>query len=62
MHNVLFPLHVVDTHAAQHVQEALAKLKHPELAIVNSARQTIADALVRFRTTIDAHPAEPSVL
>ena len=62
MHNVLFPLHVVDTHAAQHIQEALIKLKHPDEALVNAARQTISEALLRFEATINAHPEEPFVI
>lgn len=61
MHNVLFPMHVVDTHAAQHIQEALAKLKHPDVALVNAAQRTISDSLKRFQSAIAAHPDEPFV-
>ena len=62
MHNTLFPLYVVDTHAAQHMSEALYKLKHPELAIVNAAHTTLAEALSRFEQTIKDHPDEPFVV
>jgi hypothetical protein len=61
MHNVLFPVHVVDTYAAQHIQEALAKLKHPDIALVNAAHRTIGDSLKRFQSAIAAHPDEPFV-
>jgi len=62
MHNILFPLYVVNTHAAQHLTEAMHKLKYPELAIVNSAHSTIAEALARFEQTIAQHPDEPFVI
>ena len=62
MHNVLFPLHVVDTGAAQNIQEALAKLKHEDRAIVQAANQTISNSLSRFQTAIAAHPEEPFVV
>lgn len=62
MHNILFPLYVVDTHAAQHMTEAMHKLKHPDLAIVNAAHATIAEALTRFEDTITKHPDEPFVV
>jgi hypothetical protein len=62
MHNILFPMHVIDTYAAQHTHEALSKLKHPDVALVQAAQQTIADALKRFQATIAAHPDEPFVI
>jgi hypothetical protein len=62
MHNILFPLYVVDTEAAQHAAEAFAKLKHPDLAIVNAAHGTIGESLARFRRAIDEHPDEPFVV
>jgi hypothetical protein len=62
MYNTLFPMHVVDTHAAQHIEESLAKLKHPDMAVVNAANETIASSLQRFREAIDTHPDEPFVV
>ncbi len=62
MHNVLFPLFVVDTHAAQHMTEAMNKLKYPDLPIVNAAHSTIGEALARFEQAIKDHPDEPFVV
>lgn len=62
MHNLLFPLYVVDTHAAQHMSEAFYKLKHSEEPLVNAAHSTITEALARFQQAIQEHPDEPFVV
>lgn len=62
MHNILFPLYVVDTHAAQHAGEALTRLREQDAAIVNAAHTTLAEALTRFAEAIDKHPDEPFVV
>jgi hypothetical protein len=62
MHNILFPLYVVDTSAAQHATEALHKLKHPEQVLVNAAHTTLAEAFARFEQRIREHPDEPFVV
>jgi hypothetical protein len=55
MQNVTAPLYVVDTHACQHIDESLRKLKYPDLAVVMAAQSTITSALDRLSQRIASH-------
>lgn len=56
MENLNRSLYTVHSGAAQHIEEALRKLKYPELAVVRAAHATIAQQLHILGRTIDGHP------
>lgn len=62
MQNVVTPLFVVHSGAAQHISEALAKLNQPDLAIVNASHHTINQGLQQIFDTIQQHTEQQFVI
>jgi hypothetical protein len=55
MHELAQPLYVVNSRAAQHIEEALRKLKYPDVPVVNAALSTIRQSIEQFSATIKTH-------
>jgi hypothetical protein len=53
MQNIVGPLYVVHSGAGQHMEEALRKLKYPDLAVVNAAHHTINSSLQQLYEAIE---------
>jgi hypothetical protein len=62
MQNLAQALYVVNSNAVLHIEEALRKLKYPELAIVGASHATIATHLRRVQESIHEHQEPHFVL
>ena len=55
MQDLVQPLYIVNSGAAQHIEEALRKLKYPDAPVVNAALATIRQSLQKFTQSIQTH-------